>query len=147
MFILPSTLPVIPLSFVTCSNCIIIYIFTLSCVSVGWGVGGGGGGYAPVLGCTTESTCLPQVYDLPPHQVRCVNRVIPEQTTRRPPPSGTNLSSPALAWQLQRVRAHLWHKLSERTCPGVHTLSGAPHPPPSLSLSLSLPPPPPSPAL
>ena len=140
MFISPSTLPVIPLSLVTCSNCIIIYIFTLSCVPGGGG--GGGGVYAPVLGCTTESTCLPQLYDLPPHQVRCVNRVIPEQTTRRPPPSGTNLSSPALAWQLQRVRAHLWHKLPERTCPGVHTLSGAPHPlPPSLCLR-PLPPPP-----
>ena len=144
MFILPSTLPVIPLSFVTCSNCIIIYVFTQSCVSV-WGREGGEV-YAPVLGCITESTCLPQLYDLPPHQVRRVNRVIPEQTTRRPPPSGTSLSSPALAWQLQRVRAHLWHKLPVRTCPGVHTLSGAPHPLPP-PLSLSVPPPPPSPAL
>ena len=144
MFILPSTLPVIPLSFVTCSNCIIIYISLHCHVCL---LGGAVGGWGLCPGTWVHNGKYmpsPSIRPAPPPGAVCKSGY----------PRANNTSSTSFWHQPQQPSARLAVAESEGSpvaqiirahVPGCsHTVRGAPPPP---SLSLSLPPPPPSPAL
>lgn len=109
-----------------------------------------GRGYAPLLRCITESTCLPQLYDLAPLSLP------PGAVCKSGYPRANNTSS--TSWHRpQQPSARLAVAESEGSpvaqitrahVPGCsHTVRGTSTPDLPPSLSLSVPPPPPSPAL